>query len=254
MWYEINPLPGFFRKSPRAYPEKYDKYVSSLQEHNEEFTIKLWNNTEIAKLWALPELKQYKRFFSYLPKHMEKCDFTRYAIMHLYGGIYLDLNTMCYKNLSPLLANRDFGITYEPPEHGRKVTTSCLMSAAGHPFWTKLMDFINTNYVPAILYNRVLDNTGPIGLATFVESTYDETQMKSMLLLNEHVQPYYSLNNASALSRVCSTDSEKYLAKIWHDGAGWGVNIWGKIAESILGFLAVCIYYVRKPRFSKPPK
>ena len=45
-----------------------------------------------------------------------KCDLSRYAVLYFYGGIYHDLDYICYQPFDSLIANRDILLCREPVE------------------------------------------------------------------------------------------------------------------------------------------
>src|SRR5437870_12637372 len=48
-----------------------------------------------------------------------KCDFARFCVIYIFGGIYSDVDFYCSKNLDSLLENKHHIFTFEPEEHGK---------------------------------------------------------------------------------------------------------------------------------------
>ena len=175
MW--LDPVEMDNTSAPKKY-ENYKRYSESWRACNPECSYVFWNMRRVEELWALPQLARWKPFFSRLAVHIEKCDMTRYAIMYVYGGVYVDLDFQCVKSLAPLRARCVVGLVWEPKEQtfapidkGRqRLSNAFLMSQGGqHPLWSTLMDYIVANYrtkssVPAL---AVLLNTGTARLALF---------------------------------------------------------------------------------------
>jgi len=216
------------------YPDRYDKYMISWRKYNPEFTIKIWNNTDIDDFWKLPDVENYREFYSKL-KHIEKCDFTRYLIMYIYGGIYIDLNTMCYKNITPLL-DRELGLSFEPIEHNilhgfeYLITNSFLISSKGNIFWINLCEFIMKNYWKTNHpTNFIMINTGPCILGKFVISNYSD-KLNDIMIPNCLTQLFVNEDKGNNVkTKTCSSNDQVYFSKHWKDTAGWGVS--GNVAD-----------------------
>src|SRR5438105_4960637 len=116
-------------------PEKYKVlgYPEVCRQVNKEFKHMFWDYNKLVTLFEDPQLAKYKSFWYNLPKIYEKCDFARYAIMYLYGGIYLDLDFECYKSFEPLTKDKDILLVWEPKEHGNNMLyNGFLGSTKGH--------------------------------------------------------------------------------------------------------------------------
>ncbi len=110
-------------------------------------------------------LSLYDRF----TRNLERIDFARYALMHVYGGIYADLDMECLRPLDSLLRADGPIIGVEPGEHGvlyqteRVLCNAILFSPPRHPLWRQLLDYIADNYRP---HGNAVYNTGPMALTT----------------------------------------------------------------------------------------
>lgn len=159
--------------APKKYP-KYVEYTQKWRQLNPEMTYMFWNGRRIEELWKHPRLSKWKSFFHSLARHIEKCDYSRYAILYLYGGVYIDLDFIPLKPIKPLLQNRKFGWCYEPSAHQEpmdegysRISNGFLMSTKDHPIWPQLLDVIMLNYDPN---GNVLLNTGPTRLSRFART------------------------------------------------------------------------------------
>lgn len=85
-----------------------------------------------------------KRYDS-LPKNIMRADAARYMYMHLFGGIYADLDTECVKPFEPLLEKYSIVLGAMDavsllPEG--LTQNSFLYSTPGHPFWFHVLKYI----------------------------------------------------------------------------------------------------------------
>lgn len=233
-------------------PDKYLNlgYPQSWIEKNHDFQYILWNKK---KVWALfethPVLKKYREFFlSGLVHFIEKCDFSRFAIMYAVGGIYADTDFRCTKYMGPVIEGKSLQLWFEPIEHtegwdahiGRRLYNGFLASAPGHPFWIEWMDQIKNHY-SAI--RGVWMNTGPPGFSQWFQSKNYHNDHPEWLGDTCDVLPIISRQELAGICRGrCSNPipSDKdfyrfypsklglkpfdkiYAYTLWHEGAGWG--------------------------------
>jgi len=207
-----------------APPEKYALFIDSWIKNNPDFEIIFWNNSKVKKLWKNPLFSKYVNTFDKMML-IEKCDMSRYALLYLYGGVYLDLNTTCYKNISPLIYNQKLMLSKEPKEHIERegrflVTNSFLASCPMNDFWLKFMNYIVKNYKHTGAKETVLENTGPAILGDF-------SIKNNVPLIDECIVQPYRMNEGntqSKISKECFRTDGPYLAKRWEYTAGWGMK------------------------------
>lgn len=224
MWYDkYNP-------NSNTYPGRYQKYVESWKKNHPNYTFRFWHNTEIKELWKLPVaqpfLDTYKKML-----HIEKCDYTRYVIMHLYGGVYVDLNTKCYRSITPLLQNKEIAFIEEPSEHAERygfdylVTNSFLASVPNHPFWLDFMRYIQYHYWPSNSVGFVVMNSGPLALGRFIKRHYPNVSFIDTCI----AQPFINVERGdNVVTKECISTFQDpnfpgpVIAKYWRDSAQWG--------------------------------
>lgn len=170
MWFDLN---DYNNTGP---PSKYNDYIQKWKELNTEMEYKFWNGQKILDLWNHPGLSKWKNFFNSLNRHIEKCDFSRYAILYIYGGVYIDLDFIPLKSINSLIHNREFGWCYEPfihqdsfDEGHARISNGFLCSVKEHYIWPLLMDEIMKHYNPN---GNVLLNTGTSRISKFTRE-YD---------------------------------------------------------------------------------
>jgi len=83
-------------------PDNWKDAVNSCKEVNNDFKYILWTDQmmeEFVQKYYPEFLHTYKSY-----KHnIQRCDAFRYLVLYKYGGVYLDMDTICKKNLSELL-------------------------------------------------------------------------------------------------------------------------------------------------------
>lgn len=163
-------------------------YQEISKQNNPDLGYMFWNMGKMEDLFQKNknELGKYYLFWkSGLRFHIEKCDFARYLVLYVYGGVYMDLDFIAIKNLSRLFKiqppfginaappngsdfnsqkingsqemeiNRTLLLVLEPKEHSpstdpldipKRVFNGFLGSSPKNPFWLDFMDEIMKNY------------------------------------------------------------------------------------------------------------
>lgn len=248
MWYDRNQ---YDNEEPPKHHEKYKIYMSNWKRHHPNSEYHFWNRRRIEELWSDPRLSKWNKFFNtHIDRHIEKCDFTRYAILYCHGGLYVDLDFDCFRSLEPLFEQHDLGLTSEPEEHLKDspdpdkvpTTNGIMFSIPEHPLWPGLMTYIMDHYHPS---HSVLANTGPAVLAHYL-SLHPEYTLLDYCLLNP-------LTKQGTVSSKCPADTLKraYAVTYWKEGTGWGKELlWESVPYygfyilfGILIIIGICVYF-----------
>lgn len=220
-------------------PKKYDKFMKSFRIHNPDFQVMFWNMERVKKLFDdYPEINKYKDVWYGLPHHIQKCDMMRFIILYLYGGLYIDLDFMCFKNLSPFL-NRELFLVLEPPEHSEaykdpvsaRLCNGFIGSVPKHKFWLDWLDFICLSLKKT---NDVMYTTGPLNFRIF----FNKSKYRDVELINTcDIIPIATGRNGNFITRECIhrnggskiIKNDNYYKQFgnythtkWSEGSGWG--------------------------------
>lgn len=219
-------------------PKKYRKHIDSFEKYNSDFDVYFWNMERVNYLFATnPSINKYYDVWLNMPHHIQKCDFARFAILYVYGGVYVDLDFRYYKNLSPLL-DRQLLLVLEPVEHSilnkdsidNRLYNGFIGSVPNHPFWLDWMDFIVECLKTT---SDVMETSGPVNFRKwFLQSRYSNTPLVDTC----DILPFYIKSNGKvALTKICEekigtnkvTDDyhnllNNYADTLWKEGTGWG--------------------------------
>lgn len=142
-------------------PEKWQSTHQSVLELNPDFEFRLWTD-EMARDFIATNYEWFLKTYDSYPYNIMRADVIRYFVLFHYGGIYIDLDNGCLKNLDPLL---------NVPAWLRKtiptgVSNDLMGSVPGHPFFeyvtNNLMRF-NHNWF--VSYITIMYSTGPLFLS-----------------------------------------------------------------------------------------
>lgn len=150
MWLDRDDVEFDSEYPPEPYKTRYaDKMASWKSLPNTVYCF--WNNLKVNKL--LDSVHFWKHD---LRKHIEKCDFARYLILWLYGGLYIDLDVTCLDTTTSPREwlskfNRNIVVEMEPKHHWimKQPRASNAVLAAllpGDPTWITLMEWIKEKY------------------------------------------------------------------------------------------------------------
>ena len=217
-------------------PLKYKKYMETFKDHNPEFIFIFWDMKKVIDLFDNPnyiEIKKYKEMWYNFKHHIQRCDFARYIIIYLFGGLYIDLDFRCFKNLSPLLLNRELLFVYEPTEHNygneNKIANGFIGSIKNNNFWIELMDHIQD--LPD--KSNAMETTGPIRFSLFINANEKYKNVKNFVSTCDLIP----LNDKLMLANGCGNISENninintyylklnnYTDTLWNEGSKWWLD------------------------------
>lgn len=203
----------------RGYPAQrptYTRYAASWRQHNPDWTYRLWNNQDLEELLRQPGMEAWADFYHHrIQRHIEKCDFARYVVLYVHGGVYVDLDFECVRSLDTLIVNRELGLVPEVWEHQlfykEMICNSFLMSAPGRAEWKRVLDAMVRDYDPA---RSVPENTGPCLLTKMIPLTPENTIPSCAII------PLTYYNHYSWGCRIGDLD-QAYCHPHWTEGTYW---------------------------------
>lgn len=109
---------------------------------------------DISDLFGDPTLHRWAEFYNSMRHPRDQCNFAKYSILYLYGGLYVDTHYIANKPADILLERKQLLLVWEPPEHKELIcpnsahclATELIGSVPWHPMWPQLMDYIMNNY------------------------------------------------------------------------------------------------------------
>ncbi|AGC01984.1 glycosyltransferase [Acanthamoeba polyphaga moumouvirus] len=114
-------------------PEDLKILHISCQNINNDFEHILWDDDKIKDMLKNNYGKKYLDLYENYTIMAQKADFARYAILYKYGGIYLDMDMVCRKNLAPFLQYNFFFTAYLFHEYFKRYLNGIIGSIPKHP-------------------------------------------------------------------------------------------------------------------------
>ncbi|KAF4550753.1 Glycosyltransferase sugar-binding region containing DXD motif-containing protein 1 [Elsinoe fawcettii] len=130
---------------------------SKCLEFNPTFTTKIWNATDALALiaqeyeWFLPTYLAY-------PHPIQRVDAAKYFILHHHGGVYLDMDVACRRDLTPLLQMP----AWFPKARPFGVNNDIMAARKGHPVMRTMLENLQRRNVRlGSPYLTIFWSTGP---------------------------------------------------------------------------------------------
>lgn len=141
-------------------------YVKSWHTYHPHYTHILWTDTDIREM-IKKDYPQFLIYYDNYPHHIMRVDAFRFFVLHLYGGVYVDLDMEAYKCIDNLL---------EPKinlflEHSESISNAIMAAPPQHPFLEHCMKQLMLKHKIAGLNTDAWEMTGPKFL-TDVVATY----------------------------------------------------------------------------------
>lgn len=137
------------------FPEEYKKYLETWKKHHPDWEFMFWTDENI----PLDKFRN-KELYLELPGLSQKADVAQYELLYLYGGVYIDADFECFKNIESLTKDYD---AWGCGENELVISTGIMGFQKEHPLLIQIMD----NFRPHIAkYPNEPPNvtTGPIFL------------------------------------------------------------------------------------------
>lgn len=110
-----NPIPAIIHQiwiqGFEKVPDNIKIIYNECKLINYNFKFLFWDEYKIKKLLLKYFGKTYVEIYDSYTIFAQKSDFARYAILYIYGGIYLDMDMLARKNLTPFLVHEFFCTT-----------------------------------------------------------------------------------------------------------------------------------------------
>ena len=97
-------------------PARLQILARTWQEKNPDWEYQLWNGEEMDKL-VETHFPEYLSLYKSFPYSVQRWDTIRYMILYLYGGVYADLDSECFRPIDELLEGKTMCFGEEPPSN-----------------------------------------------------------------------------------------------------------------------------------------
>ncbi|GLE03103.1 hypothetical protein PINS_up011982 [Pythium insidiosum] len=195
-------------KTNTQIPSRFQPWIRSWVDKHPGWQYVFWTFEDQVALFE-------KLYPKYLPiirgiSMVSVSDMTRYALLHHYGGLYVDLDFECLKPFDQLHHDNDAFLSYEPGPHAvllensttPAICNAILASAPGHPFWLQVLDNIYHAWHNGVGAEAPIALTGPRMLKSTYEA-YSQVNNDVKLFAPEFFYPEIAYWNVGNMRNIC---------------------------------------------------
>jgi len=115
------------------------EWVASWAERHPGWEYRLWTD-EDNRCLIKEQFPWFLKTYDNYPAAINRVDAIRYFILYAYGGVYVDLDYLCLKNLEPLLAGYDLVLTYTGRDKAfaHSISNAIMASSKGMSLWPEV--------------------------------------------------------------------------------------------------------------------
>lgn len=126
-------------------PAQYLQYIDSWKKHHPDWEYRLWTDENMIQL-------QNQSFYDATSNVRQKADIARYELLYQFGGVYVDVDMECFKNIEPLLDKVEFFVGTEDNYYFSNELMGCIPE---HELMCELIEGIPTSIHSS--YNLTID-------------------------------------------------------------------------------------------------
>jgi len=158
----------------RSLPDLMRPFAEKWKQLHPSWEYKLW--TDIANREFIHDhFPEFLNKYDSYPYAIQRVDAIRYLLLYRYGGVYVDLDFECLKNLEPLIDGATCLLGREPEEHCLRHEKELIIGNAfiactpNHPFIKAICDALCGDGRIATDNTHILETTGPFMLTRVYE-------------------------------------------------------------------------------------
>ena len=210
-------------------PRRYRSFVDSWRANHPGWEWKLWTDKDNLQ-FVSANYPSLINLYTSFPQHIQRVDFIRYLILSKYGGVYVDLDLECIRNIEGLFNDHACILSLEHADHAQQhgvpfvVSNALMASTPGHQFFGKVISEV-VAYKPQPLKPdlMVLESTGPLMLTRLLRELPEHESVHVLDSIH-----FFSLS-LSAADQARGYDLRPLLPLLspeiygihWHDGTWW---------------------------------
>jgi len=205
-------------------PPEWKEAQQSWKTKNPDWEYMYWTDADNLILikehypWFLDTYNSY-------PHNIQRADAIRPFILYHYGGLYMDMDTICLKNFDNVFKKKGVYI-FESAHFG--YTNAMMASSRKHPFWKIYIDLMIQNknkkfYQTHHLY--IMQSTGPGALTKCVNS-YRKNKLNNDLF----IIPKGLFNSCDQCNKDCNINKKMYSYTL-------NSSSWHQLDSTIINFI-----------------
>ena len=200
-----------FSENQNPIPKTWKNFSDTTLKNNPDWTYRLWDEKSCFELlrdhypWFLDTYNEYKY-------PIQKVDSVRIFILYHYGGVYLDMDYVCLKNITEYFREEKVYLL-ESAHMG--LSNAIMASPQKHPFWKNVFSELIKNkdrQIYQTYHFYILQSTGPL----FITNCYKKYKKSD----DVQIIPKQMFNPCDICQETCDGKKEIYCYTIysssWH--------------------------------------
>lgn len=166
-------------KIKNPYSDCRKKCLAKLKEW-EGWEYMFWDKNSIEKL-INENYPQFWDLYNYFDIMVQKIDLAKYIILYHFGGVYVDMDMECVRNIAKLIKSSDELIISRIPKPYWLYNNGILFSNPKNKFWIKFIDEIEKNKVKRWYHIKdyyIGNTTGPLLFTNFIDKNKGRYKIK----------------------------------------------------------------------------
>jgi mannosyltransferase OCH1-like enzyme len=153
------------------------EWINSWREFHPDWEYRLWTD-EDNRRFIEKEYPWFLDIYDHYPREIFRADAVHYFILYHYGGLYVDLDYVCLKNIEPLLNDHEVILSFVGKSRmwAHSISNAIMASARKTRFWEVVFKELTAHK----MLPQVEAATGPIMLKNAV-SKYRGLWLKSWM-------------------------------------------------------------------------
>jgi mannosyltransferase OCH1-like enzyme len=196
-------------------PEKYLEYIETWIRYHKDYHFCFWNNNNIPKLVN-------QELFDNATDYAMKVDILRYEIIYFLGGIYIDCDFLCIKNIDYLINNLDNFCSRESKEF---ITNAIFGFVRENNFLYNVIENLDYNF---FTYKNVINNnlyipkiTGPEYFTELCNIFQKNNVLNELNIFDTEIFYSYTFQNKFHNNNII-IKKENYGIHMW--GNSWNIG------------------------------
>ncbi|HBI89921.1 glycosyltransferase family 32 protein [Sphingobacterium multivorum] len=149
-------------------------YIKRFRRKNKNYRYEFYDDQRVDAFIKESFDNEVYKAYSRLQIGAAKADFFRYAVLYVYGGVYLDLDSDILVNLDKYLQEHDDAVITREKNHQNLFAQWALVFEKGHPFLERTIKYIVENIQQNKYPNDVHSMTGPTVYTRAVNDVINE--------------------------------------------------------------------------------
>lgn len=170
--------------------------VNSWKANHEDWKYILWTD-EMNYNFLEKHYPLFLPIYNNYESAIQKVDAVRYFILYHFGGVYIDLDFYCFKNISPIISGADCAFGLEHDDHvlvhkkNMIISNAIMASKPGSKFFKLLCNELYEAEI-TVFNDRnemVLETTGPFMLTRVYERNRKNTLLNVHIIKSDYLYP-----------------------------------------------------------------